>query len=100
RGESQAPGGYNRRVGEDRRPSLWKSLKRALAGAAPAEPATGAPRAPSAQIRPDVDETPPFLAETEPAPESLLAPPPIPKPDLLSEESRKAAEVPPSAAKE
>jgi hypothetical protein len=47
-----------------------------------------------------VDDTPPFLAETEPAPESLVAPPPIPKPDLLPEESRMPADAPGSAANE
>ena len=81
------------------RPSLWESLKRALVGSAPSEPATGTPGALSAQIRPDVDATPPFLAETEPDAESLLAPP-IPKPDLLPEESRTPAEAPISAAEE
>jgi len=97
--ESQARRGYNRNVREGR-PSLWESLKRVLAGAAPAEPATRAPQAPSPQIRPDMDSTPPFLAEIEPAAESLLAPRPIPKPDLLPEESSKPAEAPTSAAKE
>ena len=81
------------------RPSLWESLKRALAGAAPAEP-RDAPQASSARILPDVDAAPPFLAEIEPAAESLPAPPPIRKPDLLPEESRIAAEAPISAAKE
>ena len=90
--------GYNRSVREGR-PSLWESLKRALAGAAPAEP-RDAPQASSARILPDVDAAPPFLAEIEPAAESLPAPPPIRKPDLLPEESRIAAEAPISAAKE
>jgi hypothetical protein len=47
-----------------------------------------------------VDTAPPFLAEIEPVPESLLAPPPILKPDLLPEESAKPAEAPTSASKE
>jgi hypothetical protein len=86
-------------VGEDRRPSLWKSLKRALAGAPPAEPASGAPQLSSPRILPDANDSPPFLAEAEPASESLR-PPPISKPDLLPEESRKRLEAPTSAAKE
>jgi hypothetical protein len=92
--------GYNRRVGEDRRPSLWKSLKRAFAGGAPARPATIAPQAPSAQILPDVNAAPPFLGEFEPAAESFPAPPPIPKPDPLPDESRIPVKTPISAAKE
>jgi len=47
-----------------------------------------------------VDTEPPFLAETEPAPESLFAPPPIPTADLLPEESRKPAEAPTAAPQE
>ncbi len=54
-------------MGEDRRPSLWKTLKRALTGAAPGERATVVPPAPPPQTFPDVDATPPFLGEIEPA---------------------------------
>jgi hypothetical protein len=86
-------------VREDR-PSFWKSLKRALAGAAPAEPATGGREAPSAQIPPDVIATPPFLADAEPAAGPLPEARPIPRPDLLPEESAKPAELPASATKE
>ena len=89
-------------MGEDRRPSLWKTLKRALTGAAPGERATVVPPAPPPQTFPDVDATPPFLGEIEPAAESLLAPPAIPKPDLIPEETSTPAESPASsvAAKE
>ncbi|HEX9286619.1 MAG TPA: hypothetical protein VF999_05060 [Thermoanaerobaculia bacterium] len=61
---------------EDRRPSLWKSLKRALAGPAagsPSEEPASVPRAepgasvPPAPALPDLREAPPFLVETEPA---------------------------------
>ncbi|HEX9304371.1 MAG TPA: hypothetical protein VGA31_07975 [Thermoanaerobaculia bacterium] len=79
------------------RPSFWKSLKRALAGA-PAEPATGGREAPSAQIPPDVIATPPFLADAESAAGPL--PEARPKLDLLPEESAKPAGLPASVTKE
>jgi len=47
-----------------------------------------------------VDASPLFLAEADPAVESLFAPPPIPKADLVADESPKPAEAPISARNE